>query len=115
MNNVFVSTKTGYIKLIDVNCQKLDIQISTGDTKLINVLVKDNCYINGKTGSVYLDGFDASNIYITLSTGDVKGTILTSKFFTAISKTGNVSVPKTREGGECNINVSTGDINIGYK
>ena len=115
LNNVFVSTKTGYIKLIDVNCQKLDIQISTGDTKLINVLVKDNCYINGKTGSVYLDGFDASNIYITLSTGDVKGTILTSKFFTAISKTGNVSVPKTREGGECNINVSTGDINIGYK
>ena len=71
--------------------------------------------MEGSTGDLYFEGFDAKNIYVELSTGDVKGTILTSKDFDANSDTGHVSVPKTREGGDCIINVSTGDIIISYK
>ena len=71
--------------------------------------------MEGSTGDVIMDGFDAENIYITLSTGDVTGTILSSKFFIANSDTGDVEVPKTREGGVCEIKVSTGDIKISYK
>jgi DUF4097 and DUF4098 domain-containing protein YvlB len=71
--------------------------------------------MEGSTGDLELDGFDADNINVKLSTGDVIGTILTTKFFIANSSTGKVSVPKTREGGVCEIKVSTGDIKISYK
>ena len=71
--------------------------------------------MQGATGNLFFDGFDAENIYVQLSTGDVKGTILSSKFFRANSDTGDVSVPDTREGGECIITVDTGSINITYK
>ena len=110
-----INTKTGNLDLLNINCEKLDIKISTGDTKLTNTLVKNDFNMEGKTGNLYLDGVDAANININCSTGDVKGTILSSKFFIAKSDTGYVSVPETREGGECRINVSTGNIIITYK
>lgn len=110
-----IDTSTGDVDLLNVNCKKLDIKISTGDTKLTNTLVENDFNIDGGTGDILLDGFDAVNICINLSTGDVKGTILSSKFFIAKSDTGHVNVPETREGGECKITVSTGDIIITYK
>ena len=113
--NIDVETSTGNVSLSNVNCNKLDISISTGDTRLNNVILKEDLNIDGSTGSVYLDSFDAANIYITLSTGDVKGIILSNKFFIANSGTGYVSVPETREGGECKITVGTGNISITSK
>lgn len=113
--NIDVETSTGNVNLSNVNCNKLDISISTGDTRLNNVILKEDLNIDGSTGSVYLDSFDAANIYITLSTGNVNGTVLSSKFFIANSGTGYVSVPETREGGECKITVGTGNISITYK
>ena len=77
--------------------------------------VTDDFWMDGSTGDLLLDGFDASNIYVNLTTGNVTGTILTSKYFSANSNTGYVDVPKTFEGGECEIIVNTGDIKINYK
>lgn len=115
LGDVNVKTSTGDIELINIKCNKLDIETSTGKTKLSNTLVENDFNMKGSTGNLYLDGFDAKNLYIELSTGDVKGTILSSKFFIAKSDTGRVNVPTTREGGECIITVSTGDIDISYK
>jgi len=115
MGNVNIETSTGDIDIRDVNCNELKITNSTGDINLINTIVENDSRIIGSTGDVYLDSFDASNIYIELSTGNVKGTILTSKFFIANSDTGKVNVPETRDGGECRINVDTGNIHITYK
>ena len=112
IGNIEIETGTGNVSLSNLNCEKLDLKISTGDTRLTNVILKEDLNIDGSTGSVYLDSFDAANIYIELSTGDVKGTILSNKFFIANSGTGHVSVPETRDGGECKIIVSTGNINI---
>ena len=113
--NATIQTSTGNVKLTNVTCGKLNISLSTGNTILTNVIASDDFTFDGSTGDLTFDGFDAKNMYISLSTGDVEGTILTSKFFVAKSSTGNVSVPDTREGGRCEINTSTGDIEITYK
>ena len=110
-----IESSTGDVEFYDVKCDTLDIELSTGNTKLTNVVLKNDFYFESSTGNLFLDGFDAANMYIVSSTGDVKGTILSSKFFVATSSTGDVTVPKTREGGECRITVSTGDIKIEYK
>jgi len=115
LGNASIKTKTGNISIKNVNCKKLDIKSSTGDTNLDKVIVENDFNMKGTTGDLFLDSFDAKNMYINLSTGDVVGTILSSKFFVAKSETGNVNVPETREGGECRITVSTGNINIKYK
>lgn len=114
-NDLEITASTGNIDLTNVLSKTLNIKISTGRTKLNNVIIEKDFNMNGSTGNIILDGFDAENIYIELSTGDVRGTILTSKFFIAQSDTGHVDVPKTRDGGVCEIIVDTGDIEITYK
>ena len=109
------SLTTGDSDLINVRCNKLEISISTGDVELNNVLVTTNCDIVGSTGDVKFNDFDAENINIKVSTGDVKGTLLSHKFFIAKSSTGKVDVPTTRDGGECIITTSTGNIKVTYK
>ena len=115
LGNLSIDSSTGDVELTGVTASKLDITTSTGDTELVKVVVSDDFNMTGKTGDLYFEEFDAKNIYITLSTGDVKGTLLSSKIFNANSKTGNVSVPETYEGGICKIKVSTGNIRISYK
>ena len=115
IGDVAINTSTGDIELINFTCQGLNINCGTGNTDLINVVAQKDCKIDGSTGNITLDGFDAANIYIEISAGDVKGTILSNKFFDAKSSTGDVNVPSTREGGECVIYTSTGDIKISYK
>ncbi len=112
LGDVDIITKTGDIDFENVNCKSLDVQINTGKTTLSNVLVTNDLRIEGTTGDVYLNKIDAENIYITLSTGDVIGSILSNKIFNAHSDTGNVVVPLIKEGGECNISTSTGEIII---
>ena len=110
-----IETTTGDIELSNTNCDSLNIEITTGKTKLINSIVANDLHITGSTGDVILDAFDAKNINIKLTTGDVLGTILTSKFFIVKSNTGKEDVPETRDGGECRITATTGDIIITYK
>ena len=64
------------------------------------------------TGDITFDKCDASDIYIKTSTGDVKGTLLTEKVFYTQTSTGNIDVPKTVNGGRCEITTSTGNIKI---
>lgn len=115
LSNINIQGKTGDIKLKNTTCYDLSITLSTGEVSLIGLIALNNIDIEGKTGDVLFTNIDALNITVNLSTGDVEGSILTSKFFIAKSDTGRVNVPETREGGECRITVSTGDINISYK
>lgn len=115
MGDIKLETSTGDINIFNTNAKKLNIEVSTGDTNLSNVILSGDFTMEGSTGDLVLDGFDASNINVSLSTGNVIGTILTHKFFIAKSSTGDVEVPETRDGGECRITLSTGDILITYK
>ena len=115
IGNANITSTTGDVELTKVTCNKLDITTSTGDSEFENVIVNEDFNLTGRTGDFEFEEFDAKNIYITLSTGSVKGTLLSSKIFNVNSKTGNVDVPETYDGGICKIKVSTGNVKISYK
>ena len=100
----------------DVTCKAsadkhLKIKSSTGDILLDGVKAKI-IDVSASTGDVRLNNSDAAEIKIKTSTGDVSGTLLSEKVFITKTSTGSVNVPKTKEGGKCEISTSTGDINI---
>ena len=112
---VTVDGGTSNVNLENVSCDELVINVGTGDTKLSNTRVTNDFNFTSSTGDLIFDSFDAKNIYVESSTGSVTGTIISRKIFYCTSKTGNVSVPETYEGGICKITLSTGSINISYK
>ncbi len=107
-----LSLSTGDIKLRDVKCKSLTAKSSTGDVELEKVMVDEKLAIKASTGDVKLKDSDAGELYITLTTGDVKGNLLSDKVFIVSTGTGKIDVPKTVNGGRCEITTSTGDVKI---
>lgn len=105
-----VNVTTGEMKLTDTTCQNLTSKGSTGDITLKTVIVADALAIERSTGDVRLEGADAARLSIDTNTGDVKGRLLTDKVFIAESDTGRVDVPKSENGGRCEVRTNTGDI-----
>ena len=58
---------------------------------------------------------DANDIFVETDTGHVTGTLLTDKVFITQTDTGDVDIPKTVDGGRCEIITDTGDIKINIK
>ena len=113
--DIKTDVSTGRNDLTDVKCKNLTTDGSTGEIVLTNVIATGEFHINRSTGSVIFDGSDANEIFIDTSTGSVSGTLLTEKVFITDTSVGSVSVPKTITGGRCEINTSTGSINIEIK
>jgi DUF4097 and DUF4098 domain-containing protein YvlB len=111
--NICVSTGKTYLN--NVNCKNLSSDGDTGDIYLTNVIVKDKLSLERDTGDVRFDSSDAGEIFIETDTGDVVGSLLTDKVFFPHSDTGKVKLPKTTEGGKCEISTDTGNINIEIK
>ncbi len=110
--DIKVAVGTGKAKLTDISCKGVISSGSTGDIILKNVIATENFSIERSTGDIILEGSDAAEIHIKTSTGDVTGTLLSEKVFIAETSTGSVNVPKTVTGGRCEIQTSTGDIQI---
>ena len=107
-----VSVSTGDIDLSHVNCKNLSTVSTTGSTELVSVIVEGKLSVECSTGDVNLIASDAGEIKIKTGTGDVKGTLLSPKIFYAETSTGRVNVPRSTEGGICEITTTTGDIKI---
>lgn len=112
IENITAKSSTGDIKLEKVTANNLTIKASTGKVTLIDSVMVGHTEINTSTGRVNFQSFDSASIKVKTSTGDVKGTLLTNKIFYAHSDTGRVNVPKSTEGGLCEIDTDTGDISI---
>ena len=130
--DVKIKTSTGGIELSDSACKNLEIESSTGKVKLSDVsgtgsfniitttgkitlsdtVTTSDLSIIAETGKVNLERCDAANINIITDTGDVEGSLLSSKIFFYETDTGDVDLPRTTEGGRCNIKTDTGDIKI---
>ncbi|MBR0353543.1 MAG: DUF4097 family beta strand repeat protein [Oscillospiraceae bacterium] len=113
--DMFVGVSTGKIRLQDISCDNLTSKGTTGDLTMKNVVAMGNFNITRGTGDVEFDACDAAEIYVRTSTGDVTGTLLSEKNFFAKSDTGKVSVPKSVNGGRCEIETDTGKIDISVK
>ena len=109
---ISVKVSTGKTTMTNVTCKKLSSTGDTGDVKLENVIAVDSFFIMRDTGDVHFVRSDAENIFVQTDTGDVRGSLLTKKVFLTDSATGDIEVPKTTEGGKCEIITDTGDIKI---
>ncbi len=107
-----LTVSTGDINLTDIECKNLISKGNTGDIFLKNVVATEKFYIERSTGDVRFDGSDAAEVFVTTDTGNVTGSLLTDKEFIAQTDTGRVEVPKTVNGGKCEIKTDTGDIKI---
>ena len=135
-----IETSTGDISIEDITAGSLDLTVSTGEVEVSNVKCEGNILVGvstgktiiskGSTGDIYLNNVtalelfsierstgdvkiensDATEIFIKTDTGDVFGSLLTDKVFITQTDTGKVNVPKTINGGRCEIITSTGNI-----
>ncbi len=110
--DVKIKVSTGRVSVTDVRCGNFVSDGNTGRIEMKNVIVSGKLLIERSTGDVKLDGCDADEIFIKTDTGDVSGTLLSEKVFFAETDTGRVDVPKTVNGGRCEINTDTGNIRI---
>ena len=110
-----IKVSTGKTKLDTVKCNTLNSAGNTGNMVLCGVEVCEKMTIERSTGDINFDGSDAGEIYIKTDTGDVKGSLLTEKVFFTKTSTGRVKIPKTTTGGVCEIETSTGNIELSIK
>ena len=109
---VDVAVTTGDVRFESLSCGSLFSKGSTGEITLNKVIVTGKLSIERSTGDVELERSDASEIFIKTSTGDVEGSLLSEKVFIYRTDTGDVRIPHTTSGGKCEIETSTGDIEI---
>lgn len=109
---IIVTASTGRIELTELCCASLYAESSTGKIFLKNVIAEAELKLESSTGDVVLDGCDAGAIFVRTSTGDVTGSLLSAKIFRTSTSTGHVDVPQATTGGTCDIQTSTGDIQI---
>lgn len=107
-----IKVSTGKSYLENLKCKSLVSEGDTGDLSMKNVVASGSFNIDRSTGDVTFDACDAFEIKVQTSTGSVRGTLLSEKFFIAKTDTGRVEVPKTRNGGNCEITTDTGNIII---
>ena len=103
---------TGRAELTDITCNHLYSKGNTGDITLRNVIAENGFSIERSTGDVKFINSDAAEIYVETDTGDVSGSLLTEKVFIIETDTGDIDVPKSINGGKCEIITDTGDIEI---
>ena len=110
-----ITVSTGKVKLQNMQCKNLTTSGSTGDIRMENVRAAETVSIVRSTGDVKMDACDAAEISVKTDTGSVTGSLLTEKVFITQTDTGIVNVPKTTDGGRCEIITDTGDIQIMIK
>ncbi len=110
--DIKIALSTGKSTLTNVTCESLTSSASTGDLTMTRLVATKKISINRSTGDVKLDGCDAGEIFIKTDTGKVIGTLLSNKFFSVSTDTGKIDVPKSADGGICEIITDTGNIKI---
>ncbi len=110
--DVGIHVSTGDAELTDIACYDFSSNGSTGDIDLKNIIAAHALTIVRSTGDVEFEDCDAAIIAIKTDTGDVEGTLRSAKIFFTKTDTGKVEVPKTMNGGMCEITTDTGDIEV---
>ena len=107
-----INVSTGDSVLDNVSCGSLISEGDTGKIKMTDVIASGMFDIERSTGDVIFERCDASELHIETDTGKVKGSLLSDKIFIYETDTGRVELPRTADGGICDISTDTGDIII---
>ena len=112
--NIKIGTSTGDIKLENVNCADYESHSSTGELDFKKVNVTNHIEVKNGTGHVKFVESDADTLYVKTSTGDIKLQLLTSKICQVKKSTGTPHYPTSTTGGLCEVETSTGSVNITF-
>ena len=107
-----VGASTGKAELTDITCKSFTSNGTTGNISFDHVIAANGLSVERSTGDVAFDRSDAAELYIKTGTGNVKGSLLSQKVFLTKTSTGDVDVPKTTDGGNCEVKIATGNIKI---
>ncbi len=110
--DVKLHVTTGKAKLSNIACRNFISDGDTGSVNLENVIASGKFDIERSTGDVKFDGCDAAEIFVETDTGDVTGSLLSDKMFIVETDTGRIDVPRSVNGGRCEIDTDTGDIKL---
>ena len=108
------NTSTGDVNCENMTCQNYTSKSSTGDVNFKNVLVSNHVDIKNGTGHVKMVASDADSLYIKTSTGGIRLELLSSKICQVKNSTGKPVYPTSTTGGLCEVETSTGGINISW-
>ena len=110
--SVCLEVSTGKINASNISCSNFRSNGTTGSATLNGVVATESINVSSTTGDVSLNSCDGAEIFIGCTTGDVNCSLLTDKIVYANATTGNINVPKCYEGGKCEIETTTGNINV---
>ena len=97
---------------INAKANSVSAETSTGDMQLKNVIITKEMKLKTSSGDINFDECDAETMNIETLSGDVEGTLKTSKIFYVSSSSGDVYVPKSTNGGLCEVSTKSGDITL---
>ena len=114
MEDIAVSATSGDITLLYVTCGSFAAETGSGAVELIDTTTSGHVRIQTVSGSIRFTRADADTLNLKTTSGSVKGSLRTPKVFYTDTTSGSVDVPKSTEGGLCEIKTTSGDIRITY-
>ena len=110
--DMYVKVSTGKSRLSDITCASFTSEGTTGAITMERLVASGKFKVKRSTGNVNLDKCDGAEVYIETDTGNIKGSFASDKIVFAKSDTGRVDVPKSTNGGSCELKSDTGHIII---
>lgn len=105
-------TTSGGISLLYATCGSLTAETGSGGIDLTDTTVTGHIQAETTSGSIRFTRADAATLHLKTTSGSVTGSLLTPKIFYTDTTSGSVDVPKSTEGGHCEIETTSGSIRI---
>ena len=103
INTLKAKATTGDIKFNHVTSNSTELSCSTGHITLIDSVTKNHTHIKSTTGDIKFESYDSATMNCKTTTGSIKGSLLTNTIFYTDTSTGRIDVPKSTEGGLCEL------------
>lgn len=111
-DSLILETVSGNVRLSGVRCGCLSLNTTSGETNLQNVVAEEELKIESVSGDIRLDACDGTSLRLKSGSGGVSGTLLTEKIFSVKTVSGEIEVPHSNFGGECEISTVSGDVSF---
>ena len=103
---------TGEMTLTRVTCDGLDTQTTSGRIELTDTTATGHIRAKTNSGAIRLVRADAATLSLKTTSGSVTGSLRTAKVFYTHTTSGSVNVPRSTEGGLCEVETTSGDIRL---
>ncbi|MBR3298644.1 MAG: DUF4097 family beta strand repeat protein [Clostridia bacterium] len=103
---------SGGIRLSSISCAAADIECTSGGVTLTRVIASGRLEVDTVSGGITFENCDGGEIRAETVSGPIKGSLLSPKVFKTDTVSGRISVPADGEGGFCELETTSGRIEI---